>query len=41
MEKLRGKKEIKSENLFYINNEATDLLLELNIDKKIKKKNQF
>ena len=41
MEKLRRKKEIKLENLFYINNEATDLLLELNIEKKIKKKNQF
>ena len=38
MEKLRRKKEIELENLFIINNEATDLLWKLDTDKKDKQK---
>ena len=38
MEKLRRKKEIELENLFIINNEATDLLWKLDTDKKDKEK---
>ena len=39
MEKLRRKKEIELENLFIINNEATDLLWKLDTDEKDKQKN--
>ena len=38
MEKLRRKKEIELENLFIINNEATNLLWKLDTDKKDKEK---
>ena len=38
MEKLRRKKEIELDNLFIINNEATDLLWKLDTDKKDKEK---
>ena len=38
MEKIRRKKEIELENLFIINNEATDLLWKLDTDKKDKQK---
>ena len=38
MEKLRRKREIELENLFIINNEATDLLWKLDTDKKDKEK---
>ena len=34
MVKLRRKKEVELENLFIINNEATDLLWKLDTDKK-------
>ena len=34
IEKLRKKREIELENLFNIDNEAIDLLIELDIDKK-------
>ena len=36
MEKLRQKKETELENLFIINNEATDLLWKLDTDEKDK-----
>ena len=35
MEKLRQKKETELENLFIINNEATDLLWKLDTDEKL------